>query len=182
MAIGTGAYGAGAPSAASGAKYFGGADYGAAISSGHTNIQIFDWLNANLSKLSPGKANQPGGGGLYDQIQARAQTERDVAAQNRQRQGEIARQEEMQRQREAAQAERLRQMEISSRTQAANLSRSGLQSALEIKSSSKSSRTAGTQGFRRRKLQVNPTAYSAVSSGADTNKSKNKNTSKVLNV
>jgi len=182
MAIGTGAYGAGSPNAESGRKYFGGADYGAAISGGHTNVQIFDWINANFSKLSPGAANQPGGGGLYDRIERAAQQERSVEAQNRQRQGEIARQEQMQRQAEAAAAERLRQMEISSRTQAANLSRSGLQSALEIKSSSKSSRTAGTQGFRRRKLQVNPTAYSAVSSGADTNNSKKTNTSKVINV
>ena len=166
MAIGTKLYGALAPSAASGMRYFGGADYGAALNSGHTNLEIFNWINSNFSKLSPGKKNQPGGGGLYDQIQQRAQSEQQVAAQNQLRQQEIARQEALQQQAEAAQVEKLRQMEIGNRTQAANLSQSGLQSSLQIQSQSKSPQTSGTQAFRRRKLQVNPSAYSALAAGA----------------
>ena len=182
MAIGTSAYGPLAPSAESGMKYFGGADYSAALGQNYSNIQIFDWINSNLSKLSPGASNQPGGGGLYDQIQTRAREEQSVIDANRRRQAEIARQEALQRQAEAAQAERLRQMEIGARTQSANVARSGLQSALEIKSQSKSSRTAGTQGFRRRKLQVNPASYGSVSAGAASNTSAQTKSSGVLNV
>jgi len=182
MAIGTGAYGAGAPDAAAGAKYFGGADYSAALGQNYSNIQIFDWINKNFSKLSPGKLNQPGGGGLYDQIQTRAREEQSVIDANRRRQAEIVKQEELQRQAEAEQAERLRQMEIGARTQAANIARSGLQSALEIKSQSKSSRTAGTQGFKRRKLQVNPASYGSIYAGAAANTSAQTKSSGVLNV
>ena len=78
-----------------------------------------------------------------------------------------AQQAELQRQREAErqQIERLRQMEIGQRTQAANTARAGLESKFQISSSSKSPQTAGTQGFKRRKLQVNPAAYNAISSG-----------------
>lgn len=166
----------------SGRQVFGSADYSAALSENYSNIQIFDWINKNFSKLSPGPRNQPGGGGLYDQIQTRAREEQKVIDANRRRQAEIARQEQLQRQAEAAQAERLRQMEIGARTQAANIARSGLQSALEIKSQSKSSRTAGTQGFRRRKLQVNPASYGAVAAGAAANTSAKTKSSGVLNV
>ena len=157
MAIGTGAYGALATSPEAGKMYFGGADYSAALSAGRTNTEIFDWINSNMSKLSPGARNQPGGGDLYDQIQASALREK-----------EVARQEEIQRQAAAAQAERLRQMEISARTQAANTARAGLQSNLQIKSQSKSPQTSGTQGFKRRSLQVNPTAYSAIAATPST--------------
>tara|TARA_Y100000385_G_scaffold55062_1_gene52611 strand:+ start:199 stop:747 length:549 start_codon:yes stop_codon:yes gene_type:complete len=182
MAIGTGAFGFGASSEEAGEQYFGSADYSAALGQNYSNIQIFDWINSNFSKLSPGKRNQPGGGGLYDQIQMRAREEQSVIDANRRRQSEIARQEQMQRQAEAAQAERLRQMEIGARTQAANVARSGLQSALEIKSQSKSSRTAGTQGFRRRKLQVNPATYGSVAAGAAANTASQTKSSGVLNV
>ena len=179
MAIGVSAIG---PLAGpSGRSVFGSADYSAALGQNHSNIEIFNWINSNFSKLSPGPRNQPGGGGLYDQIQARAQEEQSVIAANQRRQAEIARQEQLQRQAEAAQAERLRQMEIGARAQAANVARSGLQSALEIKSQSKS-RTAGTQGFRRRKLQVNPATYGSVAAGAAANTASKAKSSGVLNV
>jgi len=164
-----------------GSDLFGHADYGQALSRGMTNLQIFDWLNNNMGQLSKGKRNQPGGGSLYDQIQEAAMQEKSVMAANARRQAEIARQEQMQRQAEAAQAERLRQMEIGARAQAANVARSGLQSALEIKSQSKS-RTAGTQGFRRRKLQVNPATYGSVAAGAAANTASQTKSSGVLNV
>jgi len=79
-----------------------------------------------------------------------------------------AQQAELQRQREAEQRqmERLRQMEIGQRTQAANTARAGLESKFQISSGSKSPKTAGTQGFKRRQLQVNPTAYKAIAAGS----------------
>ena len=160
---------------------FGHADYGQALSGGKTNLQIFDWLNNNMSRLSKGPRNQPGGGALYEQIQEAAMRERSVMQANARRQAEIERQEEMQRQAEAAQSERLRQMEIGARAQAANVARSGLQSSLEIKSQSKS-KTAGTQGFRRTKLQVNPASYGSDASGAASNTSAKTKSSGVLNV
>ena len=79
-----------------------------------------------------------------------------------------AQQAELQRQREAEQRqmERLKQMEIGQRTQAANTARAGLESKFQISSGSKSPKTAGTQGFKRRQLQVNPTAYKAIAAGS----------------
>ena len=181
MAIGT--------SAGMSPDLFGHLDYYNALSSGKSNRDVFSYINSNFSKLSRGAANQPGGGGLYDQIFAGVQREdaAEKALQLRaqeaaQRAAEIARQEQMQRQAEEAQAERLKQMEIGARTQAANIARSGLQSSLEIKSQSKSSRTAGTQGFKRRKLQVNPASYGSVAAGAAANATGKTKSSGVLNV
>ena len=79
-----------------------------------------------------------------------------------------AQQAELKRQLEAEQRqmERLKQMEIGQRTQAANTARAGLESKFQISSGSKSPKTAGTQGFKRRQLQVNPTAYKALASGS----------------
>ena len=79
---------------------------------------------------------------------------------------EIQRQEKLQREAEEKQAENLRQMEIGARTEAANRSRAGMQSRFQINSGSNSPQTAGTQGFKRRQLQVNPRAYSALATGA----------------
>jgi len=147
-------------------ELFGHADYYAARGAGNTSRSILAYINQNFNKLSKGQTNQPGGGGLYDQIFASAERERQAEEAARQRASEIARQEQLQRQAEQAQAERLRQMEISARTQAANTARSGLQSAMQIRSQSKTQKTAGTQGFKRRKLQVNPTTYGAISPAA----------------
>ena len=83
-----------------------------------------------------------------------------------------ARQTALQREAEVRQAERLKEMEIGQRTQAANTARAGLQSQFQISSGSKSNKTAGTQGFKRRKLQVNPATYNAVSSSSPSSTSK----------
>ena len=79
-----------------------------------------------------------------------------------------AQQAELQRQLEAEQRqmERLKQMEIGQRTQAANTARAGLESKFQISSGSQSPKTAGTQGFKRRQLQVNPTAYKSIAAGS----------------
>ena len=181
MAIGTGAGGS--------ASLFGHLDYYNAIGSGSTNQAVLAFINSNFDKLSKGTANQPGGGGLYDQIYAGAQREKEAEQarqlreqENSRRQAEIARQEQLQIEAENRQVERLKQMEIGARTQAANVSRAGLQSAFQIKSQSKSPKTAGTQGFKRRKLQVNPAAYSSVASGSAANTSAQTKSSGVINV
>ena len=149
-------YGPLAPSRESGLKYFGSADYSAAVKAGHTNLEIFNWINSNFSKFTPGAGNQPGAGGLYDRIQSSAQNEQSVAAQNRQRELDIARAEQLQREAEARQLERQKQMEIGARTQAANTARAGLQSSMQIRSQPKSTKTAGTQGFKRRQNASKP--------------------------
>jgi hypothetical protein len=80
MAIGTGA--------GASPDLFGHLDYYNALNSGFTNEDVLAYVNANFSKLSKGPANQPGGGGLYDQIMTGAQTERSAADQNAQRKAE----------------------------------------------------------------------------------------------
>ena len=106
----------------------------------------------------------------YDEIRRQASAEgvtfqsgaQEVFRQYDAQQAELARQREAERQ----QIERLRQMEIGQRTQAANTARAGLESKFQISSGSKSPQTAGTQGFKRRKLQVNPTAYKSIAAGS----------------
>ena len=179
MAIGTGAYNPNLPgmTAEQGQSMFGHMDMYAAQQSGEDPRQVLAFLNANLNTLGGG--NAPGGGGVYDIVQqqamalnqaeaAQAARQAELERQQRAREAEIRRQEQLQREAEARQAERLRQMEISARTEAANKARAGLQSSMQIRSQSNASGTSGTQGFRRRKLQVNPTAYSAVATGAPT--------------
>jgi hypothetical protein len=179
MAIGTGAYNPNLPgmTAEKGKSMFGHMDMYAAQQAGEDPRKVLAFLNANLNTLGPN--NAPGGGGVYDIVAQQAsaiQAAETAAAQRAQeikrleekRAQEIARQEQLQLEAEARQAERLRQMEIGARTQAANKARAGLQSSLQIKSQSKAPGTGGTQGFKRRKLQVNPTAYSAVAAGAPT--------------
>ena len=176
---------------------FGHADYYGNLAGGMSNQAILDWINSNQSQLHSDRFRP---GELVSQItaaagrdraaaQAEAQRQAEIQRQEQIRQAEIARQEQLQReaqeaeaerqrQAEAAQAERLRQMEIGQRTQAANTARSGLQSAMQIRSQSNSPSTGGTQGFKRRKLQVNPATYGSIAAGA----SKTSTSPGVLNV
>jgi len=144
---------------------FGHADYYANLAAGKSHQEILNWVNANQGQLH---ANRFGANELFGQIVAGAGQEQAAAQAEARRKEDIARQEQLQLEAEARQAERLRQMEISARTQAANKARAGLQSSLQIKSQSKAPGTGGTQGFKRRKLQVNPTTYSAIASGVPT--------------
>lgn len=151
-------------SAGASSTKFGHADMYSAQLSGQDPREVLAFLTANPNKLS--QDNRPGAGGVYDLIAQQAvnaQAAEDAAAQLA---AEIKKQEQMQREAEARQSERLRQMEISARTEAANKARAGLQSKFQISSSSKSPETAGTQGFKRRQMQVNPTAYNALAAGA----------------
>ena len=153
-------------SAGASSTNFGHADMYSAQLSGQDPREVLSFLTANPKKLS--QDNKPGAGGVYDLIAQQAinaQAAEDAAAQ---RAAEIQKQEQMQREAEARQAERLRQMEISARTQAANTSRAGLESKFQIKSQSNAAGTGGTQGFKRRQLQVNPSVYSSVSAGKST--------------
>ena len=172
--------------------YFGHADYYGNLGAGMSNQAILNWVNSNTGRLRPDRFKP---GELVSEISSAAQRERQQAAevarrqqeaaarqaeiqrQEELRQAEIARQEQLQRelqeaeaerqrQAEAAQAERLKQMEIGQRTQAANTSRAGMQSKFQINSGTQSQKTSGTQGFKRRQLQVNPSAYSSLASGA----------------
>jgi hypothetical protein len=142
---------------------FGHADYYGNLAAGMSNQAILDWINSNQGQLNSKRFQGPDE--LVSQIAAAAGAEQQAAEMAAQRQQEIQKQEQLQREAEARQAERLRQMEISSRTQAANKARAGLESSFQIRSNSKSPQTSGTQGFKRRKLQVNPTAYSALAAG-----------------
>ena len=131
-------------------EFFGHKDYYKALEKQLTNRQIKKYLDTNMGKLRG--VNVPGNAaGVYE-----------LAARGAEQEQELMRQREA----EQREMERLKQMEIGQRTQAANTARAGLQSKFQIGSSSKSPQTAGTQGFKRRQLQVNPTAYKSLSSGA----------------
>ena len=143
---------------------FGHMDMYASNQAGTDPRDVLAFLNANPNTLS--QDNRPGAGGVYDMIANQATAAQAAETAAAQRAEEIARQEQLQREAEARQAERLKQMEISARTEAANKARAGLQSKFQISSSSKSPETAGTQGFKRRQLQVNPTAYNALAAGS----------------
>ncbi len=57
-------------------KYFGHADYYANRGAGKSAQDLLNWVNRNMHILSPGKANRPGGGALYDQMVNDARMER----------------------------------------------------------------------------------------------------------
>tara|TARA_R100000951_G_C2505330_1_gene138702 strand:+ start:23 stop:520 length:498 start_codon:yes stop_codon:yes gene_type:complete len=142
-------------------EFFGHKDYYKALEKQLTNLQIKKYLDANMGKLRG--VNVPGSAtGVYELASRGAGQEQAITRQREAEQREIERQREA----EQREMERLKQMEIGQRTQAANTARAGFQSKFQIGSSSRSPQTAGTQGFKRRQLQVNPTAYKALSSGA----------------
>ena len=153
-------------SAGASSSRFGHADMYSAQLAGTDPREILQFLTANPNKLS--QDNKPGAGGVYDLIAQQAINSQAAEEAAAERAAEIKRQEQMQAAAEAAQAERLRQMEIGARTQAANISRAGLESKFQIKSRSNAAGTGGTQGFKRRQLQVNPSVYSSVSAGKPT--------------
>lgn len=57
---------------------YGHADYYYQRNQGTKASQILNWLDSDMSRLSQGVRNQPGGGGLYDQIFAAAEREREM--------------------------------------------------------------------------------------------------------
>ena len=157
---------------------FGHADYGAAIGEGISNKDILQFLNSDMSRLSQGLKNQPGGGGLYDEILAAAQQEqlRDTGLQKYRADAdrlaaEQARyindlqiqQNERMSQLAAEQERKSRELASNQLTYQQNQSRSGQLGALQIAGSSETPRTGGTQGFKRRKLQINPVTANALS-------------------
>ena len=154
---------------------FGHADYYQNLNNGMSNQQILNWINSNTGQLH---SDRFGANELYSQIQSAARADSAAEAAAEARRAEIARAEQLQREAEARQAEKQRQMEISARTQAANTARAGLQSSMQIRSQPKSTKTAGTQGFKRRQMQVNPTAYNALLAGTQ----KKSNLPGVINV
>ena len=156
---------------------FGHADYGSAIGEGISNKDILQFLNSDMSRLSPGKANQPGGGGLYDEILAAAQQEqlRDTGLQKYRADAdrlaaEQARyindlqiqQNERMNQLAAEQERKSKELASNQLTYQQNQSRSGQLGALQIGGAAETPRTGGTQGFKRRKLQINPVTANAL--------------------
>lgn len=142
---------------------FGHADYYMNREAGYSDSEIMQWINANPSKLS---VNRTGPNELVQQIATGARMEEEQEKLAEANRLEIERQEQLQLEAEAKQAEKLKQMEISERVKAANAARAGMESQFQIKSASKSPQTSGTQGFKRRQLQINPTSYNAISAGA----------------
>ena len=157
---------------------FGDADYGVAIGEGISNKDILQFLNSDMSRLSQGEKNQPGGGGLYDKILAAAQQEqlrdtglqkyradadRLAAEQSRYINDLQIQQNERMSQLAAEQERKSRELASNQLTYQQNQSRSGQLGALQIAGSSETPRTGGTQGFKRRKLQINPVTANALS-------------------
>ena len=60
-------------------KYFGHADYYHHKGKGMSAQELLNWVGNNFEKFSPGVKNQPGGGGLYDQMVADANMEKFIA-------------------------------------------------------------------------------------------------------
>ena len=156
------------------AQKFGHEDYEAALKGGGSNTDIFNFLDKNQGLLGGGNvAGQAGG--LYETLKIKAAEETaakpDFGAQ-------LA---EMQRQQTAylndlqiQQNQRLDQMAakqkaateelaLGQRTSLLNQARSGQMGALQIGGASETPRTGGTQGFKRRKLQINPVTANALS-------------------
>lgn len=57
-------------------EYFGHADYKHGLGQGKTAQELLDFINKNMKILSPGDYNQPGGGGLYDEMVEAARKEK----------------------------------------------------------------------------------------------------------
>ena len=72
---------------------FGHQDYYQALNSGMSNQQILSWINSNMGQLSKGPKNQPGGGGLYDEIQAANQKDKMLAADKAAKQQQLQQQQ-----------------------------------------------------------------------------------------
>jgi hypothetical protein len=156
------------------AQRFGHADYNEALKGGGSNTDILNFLNKNQGLLSGGNAAGQAGG-LYETVRTKAAEE---AAAKRDYAAELA---EMQRQQTAylnnlqiQQNQRLdkiaaeqkaasEELALGQRTSLLNQARSGQLGALQIGGAAETPRTGGTQGFKRRKLQVNPVTANALS-------------------
>jgi len=78
---------------------------------------------------------------------------------------------------ESKNAEQLKQLTINQNTFQQNQSRAGMSAALQIGGASQTPRTGGTQGFKRRQLQINPaTSNALLSILGGTNATKSTNT------
>ena len=157
---------------------FGHKDYEEALKSGGSNTDIFNFLDKNQSLLAGGNvAGQAGG--LYETLKIKA-AEETAAKETAAKPDFGAQLAEMQRQQTAylndlqiQQNQRLDQMAaeqkaaaealaLGQRTYQQNQARAGQLGALQIAGSSETPRTGGTQGFKRRKLQINPVTANAL--------------------
>jgi hypothetical protein len=158
---------------------FGHKDYEEALKSGGSNTDIFNFLDKNQSLLAGGNvAGQAGG--LYETLKIKA-AEETAAKETAAKPDFGAQLAEMQSQQTAylndlqiQQNQRLDQMAaeqkaaaealaLGQRTSLQNQARAGQVGALQIGGAYETPRAGGTQGFKRRKLQINPVTTNALS-------------------
>ena len=152
---------------------FGRADYNEASKRG-SDTDIFNFLNKNQGILAAhNSAGQAGG--LYETLKAAAAREEaakpDFGAQLAKIQQEqtayLNNLQVQQNQRldkmAAEQKAAAEELALGQRTSLLNQARSGQMGALQIGGASQTPRTGGTQGFKRRKLQINPVTANALS-------------------
>lgn len=177
-------------------KYFGHADYEAALRQGYTPNEVLAYLERNQSLLQGN--NQKGRGGLYDQI--REQVSAAFYAQqgtgststpslpdySDQLDGGVdqdaidAFREEMDAARKAQRKQERRQLRAQ-QTQAANAARAGQMAQFKIGTQTPSGQTGGTGQFKRR-LQIKPVTSSALSIAGAVSPNKLLGTNTMLNV
>ena len=152
---------------------FGHADYEAALKGGGSNTDIFNFLDKNQGLLGGGNvAGQAGG--LYETLKIKTAEEAaakpDFGAQLAEMQSQqTAYLNDLQTQQNqrldsmaADQQRRSNELAAGQRTYQQNQSRSGMLGALQIGGAAETPRTGGTQGFKRRKLQINPVTANAL--------------------
>jgi hypothetical protein len=156
------------------AQKFGHADYEEALKGGGSNTDIFNFLDKNQGLLGGGNvAGQAGG--LYETLKIKAAEETaakpdfgaQLAAMQQQQTAYLNDLQIQQNQRldtmAADQQRRSNELAAGQRTYQQNQARSGQMGALQIGGASQTPRTGGTQGFKRRKLQINPVTANALS-------------------
>jgi len=123
---------------------------------GRTYQQILDASRKQGFSFEPNSYNY-----LMDKIQE------DRQAANEQRMADYEKaQADRQAELEEKYNEQLKQLQISQQTMQQNAARSGAMGSLQIAGAAQDRRSGGTQGFKRRKLQINPVTSNALSSNA----------------
>jgi hypothetical protein len=152
---------------------FGHADYDAALKAGGSNSDIFNFLNNNQGLLAGG--NVAGrAGGLYETLKNKAAEEAAAKPDFRAELAKIQQEQtaylnDLQIAQNtrldalaADQQRRSDELAAGQRTYQQNQARSGQIGALQIGGAAETPRAGGTQGFKRRKLQINPATANAL--------------------
>jgi len=153
---------------------FGHADYNEALKGGGSNTDIFNFLNKNQGLLAAhNSAGQAGG--LYETLKIKAAEETaakpdfgaQLAEMQQQQTAYLNNLQVQQNQRldrmAAEQKAAAEELALGQRTSLQNQARAGQIGALQIGGAAQTPRAGGTQGFKRRKLQINPVTANALS-------------------